>query len=113
MPQIIVGKIQKKYFFQKSKYTHYSTINLKGKASDSKNIVTALVYFCSYPNGTSCITRSFLIRRKVPEGYRREELEEELDILFINIYGAYYCLEKMIGAMLTNDESALFFQLRQ
>ena len=25
-----------------------------GKVSDSKNIVTELVYFCSYPYGTTC-----------------------------------------------------------
>ena len=28
---------------------------MKGKVSDSKNIVTALVYFCSYPYGTPCM----------------------------------------------------------
>ena len=45
----------KKYIFQKSKCTHFSSINLKGKVSDSKNIVRALVFFCSYPCGTPCI----------------------------------------------------------
>ena len=33
-------KILKKFLFQKSKCTHVSSINLKGKVSDSKNIVT-------------------------------------------------------------------------
>ena len=47
-------KISKK-IFQKSKGTHVSSINLKGKVSNSKNIDTALVYFCSYPYGTPCI----------------------------------------------------------
>ena len=43
------------YFsYKKSKCTHVSSINLKGKVSDSKNIVTALTYFCSYPCGTPC-----------------------------------------------------------
>ena len=39
----------KKKLFQKSKCTHVSSINLKGKVSDSKNIVTPLIYFCSSP----------------------------------------------------------------
>ena len=44
-----------KNFFQKSKCTHIASINLKGKVSDIKNIVTALVYFCNYPYGTPCM----------------------------------------------------------
>ena len=47
-------KNSKNFLFQKSKCTHVSSINLKGKVSDSKNIVTVLVYFCSYPCGTPC-----------------------------------------------------------
>ena len=47
-------KNSKNFLFQKSKCTHVSSINLKGKVSDTKNVVTALVYFCNYPYGTSC-----------------------------------------------------------
>ena len=35
-------------------YTHISIINLKGKVSNTKNVATALVYFCNYPYGTPC-----------------------------------------------------------
>ena len=41
MPQIIGGlfeKLKKIYIFQKSKCTHVSSINLKGKVSDTKYI---------------------------------------------------------------------------
>ena len=38
-------KNSKIFLFQKSKCTHVSSINLKGKVSDSKYIVTAVVYF--------------------------------------------------------------------
>ena len=49
-------KNSKKFLFQKSKCTHISSINLKGKVSDTKNIVTtALVYFCNNPYGTPCM----------------------------------------------------------
>ena len=48
-------KNSKKNLFQKSKCTHISSINLKGKVSHTKNIVTSLIYFCSYPYGTPCI----------------------------------------------------------
>ena len=43
---VSLWKIWKK-IFQKSKCTHVSSINLKGKVSDSKNIFRALIYFCS------------------------------------------------------------------
>ena len=61
--QIIGGPFEKfeKNLFQKSKCTHVSSINLKRKVSDSKNIVAALVYFCSYPYGTPC-TNKFLFQ---------------------------------------------------
>ena len=52
-------KNSKNILFQKSKCTHVSSINLNGKVSDSKNLVTALVYFCSYPCGTPCMYLSF------------------------------------------------------
>ena len=48
-------KNSKKFLFQKSKCTHVSSINLKGKVSDTKNIATALIYFCSYPYETPCM----------------------------------------------------------
>ena len=44
----------KKILFQKSKCTHVSSINLKGKVSHSKNIVTAVVYFWEFPCGSLC-----------------------------------------------------------
>ena len=48
-------KNSKKFLFQKSKCTHVSSINLKGKVSHSKNIVTAVVYFWEFPCGSPCI----------------------------------------------------------
>ena len=48
-------KNSKKNLFQKSKCTHVSSINLKGKEPDTKNIVTVLVYFCNNPYETPCI----------------------------------------------------------
>ena len=57
IPQIIGGLIEKfnKKFFPKIKmYTHVCSINLKGKVSETKNVVTALIYFCNYPYGTHC-----------------------------------------------------------
>ena len=56
----ITKKIQKK-IIPKIKCTHVSSINLKGKVSDSKNIDTALIYFCSYPCGTPCIMAELII----------------------------------------------------
>ena len=49
-------KKSKKFLFQKSKSTHISSINLRGKVSDTKNIVTSLVYFCNNPYGTPICT---------------------------------------------------------
>ena len=51
----------KRFFIPKIKmYTHVYSINLKGKVSDTKNVVTALIYFCNYPYGTPCIYLSAL-----------------------------------------------------
>ena len=50
-------KNSKKILFQKSKCTHVSSINLKGKVSHSKNIVTAVVYFWEFPCGSPCTYR--------------------------------------------------------
>ena len=50
-------KNSKKFLFQKSKCTHVSSINLKGKVSHSKNIVTAVVYFWEFPCGSPCMRR--------------------------------------------------------
>ena len=44
-------KNSKNFLFQKSKCTHISSINLKGKVSDTKNIV---IVFCNNPYGTPC-----------------------------------------------------------
>ena len=48
-------KNSKIFLFQKSKCTHVSSINLKGKVSHSKNIVTAVVYFWEFPCGSPCM----------------------------------------------------------
>ena len=34
----------------------FPRINLKGNASDTKNVVTALIYFCNYPYETPCMS---------------------------------------------------------
>ena len=47
-------KNSKFFLFQKSKCTHVSSINLKGKVSHSKNIVTAVIYFWEFPYGSPC-----------------------------------------------------------
>ena len=47
-------KFEKK--LQKSKCTRISITNLKGKVSDTKNIVTALVFYCNNLYGTPCIS---------------------------------------------------------
>ena len=60
--------------FQKSKYTHVASINLKGKVFDSKNIVTALIYFCNYPYGTPCTNTSTIvyILHSVPSNHHKK-----------------------------------------
>ena len=52
---------KKNFLFQKSKCTHVSSINLKGKMSDTKNIVIALIYFCNNPYETPCINQSEIL----------------------------------------------------
>ena len=47
-----------------------SSIILMGKVSDSKNIVTALVYICSYPCGTPCRSLSKIWVQFFPELYQ-------------------------------------------
>ena len=64
-------KNSKNILFQKSKCTHVSSINLKGKVT-----VTAAVYFCSYPYGTPC-TNTF---KKIANiGKENADLEAELE----------------------------------
>ena len=60
--QIIGGPFEK-FLFQKSKCTLCSSINLKGKMSDTKNVVISPIYFCNYPHRTPC---TYLFRKYIP-----------------------------------------------
>ena len=55
-PNHRMKNLKKKYSQNQNVCTHVSSINLKRKVSDTKNIVTAHIYFCIYPYGTPCTT---------------------------------------------------------
>ena len=101
-------KNSKKILFQKSKCTHVSSINLKGKVSDSKNIVTAVIYFCNYPYGTPCILCIYchflLTWRPLTDG-DDELVGKGLDELFID--GALYTRTILFSSSIGSTELSI------